>query len=42
MKALVFKLMDDGVITKEEDKKGIIRVDLNDLDSLEVGEITKV
>ena len=37
LKALVFKLMDDGIITKSEDKKGIMRVNLNGLDKLEVG-----
>ena len=29
--------MDDGIITKSEDKKGIMRVNLNGLDKLEVG-----
>ena len=37
LKALAFKLMEDGIITKYEDKKGIMRVNLNGLDKLEVG-----
>ena len=42
LNALVFKLMEDGIITKYEDNKGIMRVNLNGLDKLEVGVIKLV
>ena len=35
-------MMEDGIITKYEDKKGIMRVNLNGLDKLEVGVIELV
>ena len=41
LKAYVFQLIDDGIITKYVDKNGITRVDLNGLESIEVGIITK-
>ena len=42
LKAYVFKLIDDGIITKYVDKNGITRVDLNGLESIEVGIINKI
>ena len=38
LKAFAFKLIDDGLITKYVDKNGVVKVNLNDLDSIEVGE----
>ena len=42
MKIIAFKLIEEGKITKYVDKDGITRVDLNGLESIEVGTTSRI